>query len=139
MRCLVADTDEKAQEIGRTFLWTEGHRNRGPIEFNDPPGYQSREAVRVKAQRPTGNVAGAGGLGVGLSYEELQGVNNIIVGTPDTVIRKLSQVIEKLSPGYIHIYGNEGAMKHEDVMRSIQLLGTEVIPALHEIQLKPYE
>jgi len=25
------------------------------------------------------------------------------------------------------------------VMRSIQLLGEEVIPALHEIQLKPYE
>ena len=30
-------------------------------------------------------------------------------------------------------------MKHEDVMRSIQLLGSEVIPALHEIQIKPYE
>jgi len=36
------------------------------------------------------------------------------------------------------IYGNEGAMKHEDTMRSIELLGKEVIPALHEIQLKPY-
>ena len=139
LRCLVADTDEKAIEIGQKFMWTIGHRQRGPVEHNDPPGYQSREAVRVKAQRPTGSVTGAGGLGVGLSYEQLQGVNNIIVGNPETVTKKLTEVIEGLSPGYLHIYGNEGDMANKDVMRSIQLLGEEVIPALHEIQLKPYE
>ena len=139
LRCLVADTDEKAIEIGREFMWTIEHRQRGPIEHNDPPGYQSRAAVQVKAQRPTGNVAGAGGLGVGLTYEQLQGVNNIIVGSPETVIRKLSEMMDRLSPGYLHIYGNEGAMDHKDVMRSIELMGKEVIPAIHEIQLKPYE
>jgi alkanesulfonate monooxygenase SsuD/methylene tetrahydromethanopterin reductase-like flavin-dependent oxidoreductase (luciferase family) len=139
LRCLVADTDEKAIEIGREFMWTIEHRQRGPTEHNDPPGYQSRAAVQVKAQRPTGNVAGAGGLGVGLTYEQLQGVNNIIVGSPETVTRKLSEMIDRLSPGYLHIYGNEGAMDHKDVMRSIELLGKEVIPAIHEIQLKPYE
>jgi hypothetical protein len=30
-------------------------------------------------------------------------------------------------------------MSHEDSMRSIELLGKEVIPALHEIKLQPYE
>jgi hypothetical protein len=30
-------------------------------------------------------------------------------------------------------------MAHEDVMRSIELLGKEVIPRLHEIELQPYE
>jgi len=30
-------------------------------------------------------------------------------------------------------------MAHKDVMRSIELLGKEVIPAIHEIKLKPYE
>jgi alkanesulfonate monooxygenase SsuD/methylene tetrahydromethanopterin reductase-like flavin-dependent oxidoreductase (luciferase family) len=134
----VADTDAKAVELGREFMWTIAHRQRGPREHNDPPGYQSREAVRVKAQRPTGNVAGAGGLGVGMSYEQLQEVNNIIVGTPETVTRKLLQVIERLHPGYLHIYGNEGAMRHQDVMRSIELLGKEVIPALHEVKLPEY-
>jgi alkanesulfonate monooxygenase SsuD/methylene tetrahydromethanopterin reductase-like flavin-dependent oxidoreductase (luciferase family) len=139
LRCLVADTDEKAIEIGREFLWTMGHRQRGPREHNDPPGYQSREAVKVKAQRPTGDVAGGGGLGIGMSYEQLQAVNNIIVGSPETVTKKLTQVIERLSPGYLHIYGNEGAMDHKHVMRSIELLGKEVIPRLHEIKLQPYE
>ena len=41
LRIFCADTDEKAQEIGREFLWTQEHRNRGPREHNDPPGYQS--------------------------------------------------------------------------------------------------
>ena len=139
LRCLVADTDEKAIELGKEFMWTIEHRQRGPMEHNDPPGYQSRASVEIKAQRPTGNVAGAGGLGVGLSYDQLRGVNNIIVGNPDTVTQKLTEVIERLSPGYIHIYGNEGAMDHKDTMRSIELLGKEVIPALHEVQLQPYD
>ena len=134
LRVLCADTDEKAQEIGQTFLWTENHRNRGPVEHNDPPGYQSREAVRIQRQLP-----GAGGFGRRMTYQELQDVDNVIVGSPDTVTRKLSNIIERLNPGYLHIYGNEGDMNHADVMRSIELLGREVIPALHEIQLQPYE
>ena len=76
---------------------------------------------------------------MGLSYDQLRGVNNIIVGNPDTVTQKLTEVIERLSPGYIHIYGNEGAMGHKETMRSIELLGKEVIPALHEVQLQPYD
>ena len=134
LRVFCADTDEKAQDIGRTFLWTEDHRNRGPLEHNDPPGYQSREAVRIQRQLP-----GAGGFGRRMSYQELQDVDNVIVGSPETVTRKLTHIIERLNPGYLHIYGNEGDMPHADVMRSIELLGREVIPALHEIQLRPYE
>ena len=33
-------------------------------------------------------------------------VNNIIVGSPDTVIKKLTEIIAHLNPGYLHIYGN---------------------------------
>lgn len=129
MRCLVADTDEKAQEIGRTFLWTENHRNRGPVEFNDPPGYQSREALRIKMSRP---LIGTGTMGRRMTYEELQEAHNIVVGSPETVIQKLRYVKNELNPGYILVYGNEGNMPHEAVMRSIELLGTRVIPALKE-------
>ncbi len=134
LRVLAADTDEKAQEIGRNFMWTEEHRNKGPREHSDPPGYQSRESVKIQQ-----NLPGAGGFGKRMSYEKLQEVNNIIVGSPETVTRKLTHIIERLNPGYLHIYGNDGDMSHEDSMRSIELLGKEVIPALHEIKLQPYE
>ena len=134
LKVFVADTDEKAQDIGRTFMWTEEHRLRGPREHNDPPGYQSRAAVKIQRTLP-----GGFGLGQMPSYEELQEAETVIVGSPDTVTEKLTRIIGRLNPGYFHIYGNEGDMAHADVMRSIELLGKEVIPALHEIQLQPYQ
>ena len=137
LKVFVADTDEKADEIGRNFVWTEGHRQRGPREHVDPPGYQSRQALQIKRSRPSG--AFAGNAGDPQSYELQKGHRTIIVGSPDTVIEQLQWVVEKLNPGYLLIYGNEGPMPHEDCMRSIDLLGKEVIPALKEIQLQPYE
>ncbi|MBM3941344.1 MAG: LLM class flavin-dependent oxidoreductase [SAR202 cluster bacterium] len=129
MRVLCADTDERAYEIGKTFLWTQTHRQRGPIEFNDPPGYQSREALRIKMTRP---MIGTGTIGRQMTYDDLQAAYNIVVGSPETVIKKLRHVRKELNPGYILIYGNEGLMPHQDVMRSIELLGSKVIPAIKE-------
>ena len=134
LKVVVADTDEKAQEVGRHFMWTNNHRMKGPREHNDPPGYQSRQAVALQRQLP-----GPLSLGHKMTYDELQESDNIIVGSPETVTWRLTSVIERLNPGYLHIYGNEGLMPHEDVMRSIELLAKEVIPALHEIKLQPYD
>ena len=132
LRALVADTDEKAQELGRGFMWTIGHRQRGPREHNDPPGYQSRVARTMQQRRPVGP-------GQSLTYEQQQELNAIIVGSPETVTRKLVNTVEKLNPGYLILVGIDGPIPHEDVMRSIELLGKEVVPALHEIKLQPYE
>ena len=136
LRVLVADTEEKGIELGRNFLWTGRHRNRGPREHMDPPGYQSSTARNQKMRRP-----GTGDLerGAGTSYERLREVNYIIAGNPDTVTTKLSELVDRLSPGYLLLGGNDGTLSHEDAMRSIELMGTEVIPALHEIKLQPYE
>ena len=134
IRALVADTDEKAQEIGRNFLWTENHRLRGPREHNDPPGYQSGAARTVMTRR-----AGALGQGKSMGYEQLQEFNIIVLGSPETVARKLTTTIETLSPGYLILIGCDGTIPHIDVMRSIELMGKEVIPALHDIELRPYE
>ena len=132
LRAVVADTDEKAQEIGRRFLWTQDHRMRGPREHNDPPGYQSRDAQAMMRLRPVGPAQG-------MTYEGLQELNILIAGSPQTVIRKLTSTLEGLNPGYLILIGCDGDIHHNDVMRSIELLGKEVIPALHEIKLQPYE
>ena len=133
LRALVADTDEKAQEIGRNFLWTQDHRMRGPREHNDPPGYQSRAAATLMKRRPAGPSA------EGMGYERLQELNAIIVGSPETVTKKLRNTVERLSPGYLILIGSDGSIPHKDIMRSIDLFGREVIPALHEVKLQPYE
>jgi alkanesulfonate monooxygenase SsuD/methylene tetrahydromethanopterin reductase-like flavin-dependent oxidoreductase (luciferase family) len=117
-------------------MWTEHHRQRGPREHNDPSGYQSREALKVKMSRP---IIGTGTFGRAMGYDDLRAGNNIIVGNRETVIKKLTEIIQRLNLGYLHMYGNEGPMAHQDVKRSIELLGKEVIPALHDIELQPYE
>ena len=66
-------------------------------------------------------------------------MNNIIVGSAENVTRKLSYLVWRLNPGCLHIYGNEGDMAHGHIMRSIELLVEEVIPAHHEIQLQSYD
>jgi hypothetical protein len=54
------------------------------------------------------------------------------------VIAKLKDTVEKLSPGYLILIGSDGNIPHKDVMRSLELLGGEVIPALHEVELQPF-
>ena len=132
LRALVADSDEKAQELGRAFMWTMDHRQRGPREHNDPPGYQSNVARSIQMRRPIGP-------GQKMTYEKHQELNSIIVGSPETVTRKLATTIEHLNPGYLILIGIDGPIPHRDVMRSIELLGNEVVPALHQIKLQPYE
>ncbi|MDZ7727334.1 MAG: hypothetical protein U5Q44_03580 [Dehalococcoidia bacterium] len=58
---------------------------------------------------------------------------SIITGTPKTVIPKVRHVLEYLRPGSIFFWDGDGAMTHEDSMRSLRLMGEEVIPAVREI------
>ena len=77
----------------------------------------------------------------------LPSVVEAIGGTPLVELSRITKNVDgrilakldHLNPGYLLIYGNEGPMPHQDCMRSIELLGKEVIPALHEIKLEPYE
>ena len=139
LRALVADTDEKAIELGRNLTWTGEHHNKGPREHMDPPGFQSRVARELKMRNPIGGdikrSAGAAKMG----YDELRAVNNIIVGNPDTVTKKLAEVLDRIGCGYLLIAGADGHLSHQDAMRSIELFGKEVIPALHEIKLHPFK
>jgi hypothetical protein len=42
-------------------------------------------------------------------------------------------VLEYLRPGSIFFWDGDGAMSHEDSMRSLRLMGEEVIPAVREM------
>ena len=55
-----------------------------------------------------------------------------MAGTPDTVLPKIRQVLEELRPGHLFIWDGDGAMTHEDSMRSLRLW-KETLPALHEM------
>ena len=67
------------------------------------------------------------------TYAEQINKMSIITGTPKTVIPKVRHVLEYLRPGSIFFWDGDGAMNHDDSMRSLRLMGEEVIPAMREI------
>ena len=67
------------------------------------------------------------------SYEEQVENYTVVSGTPDTVIPKIRHVLETLRPGSVFFWDGDGAMTHEDQMRSLRLMGEYVLPAVREI------
>ena len=67
------------------------------------------------------------------TFEQQTDKMSIIWGTPDTVIPKVKHVLEYIRPGSIFFWDGDGAMNHDDAMRSLRLMGEEVIPAVREI------
>ena len=123
--CHVNETDEKAQESGKAFMWRMGLPLKGPKEYWAPPGYFSAAGAAANAQRHSKPLNE-------LSYEELQNDFHLVVGSPDTVIRKLRYIKEELGIGALLLEAQGGPLSHEDTMRSLKLLGEEVIPALRD-------
>ena len=132
----VDETDELADEVGRKYL--SGVSNpflSGNEGFVNPaimglPGHTSRRSKQLAA-------AAFGPLGrLGTNrrpYEEQVQDYTIISGTPKTVLPKIRHVLEYLRPGSIFFWDGDGAMTHEDQMRSLRLMGEEVIPAVREM------
>ena len=67
------------------------------------------------------------------SYDTQLENYTIITGTPDTVIPKIRHVLDMLRPGTIFFWDGDGAMTHEDSMRSLKLMGSDVLPAVREM------
>jgi alkanesulfonate monooxygenase SsuD/methylene tetrahydromethanopterin reductase-like flavin-dependent oxidoreductase (luciferase family) len=153
----VHESDEKADELGRNFLYGGGFSHFARPEWMFPPGYNSKDASRRLASlfaTPT-----TPGLSF-VSQDKTEDINELrktiyaayegskqnlqmITGTPKTVIPKLKKVLTVLRPG-IFSFWLDGPSPAKDRLTCIRLLGTEVIPALREIakdlQLKdPFE
>ena len=121
----VNDTDEKAQESGKAFLWRMRGPLKGPREYWAPPGYFSAAgaaANTLRRHRPLDQ----------MSYQELQDEYHLVVGSPDTVIKKLRYIKEELGIGALLLEAQGGPLSHQDTMRSLELFGKEVIPALKD-------
>ena len=94
------------------------------------PGHTSRTSNRLQAAA----FGPAGRFGTNRSpYEDQVEDLTIISGTPKTVLPKIRHVLEYLRPGSIFFWDGDGAMTHEDQMRSLRLMGEEVIPAVREM------
>ena len=132
----VEETEARADEVGRKYLsgvsnpflaGNEGNVNQAIMNL---PGHTSRTSHRLAAA----TFGPAGRFGVNRRpYEDQVKDYTIITGTPKTVLPKIRYVLEYLRPGSIFFWDGDGAMTHDDQMRSLKLMGEEVIPAVREM------
>ncbi len=149
-RVFVAETEQKAQELGKAYMYGGGIVNFARPEWMFPPGYNSKEATKRLARQFTDPKAPDGQPVLSFvsqdvidvqaakkaiydNYRPAQDALQIIVGTPKTVIKKIRTILEVLRPGIFGLWHNEGPIGHEDTMTSLRLLGQEVLPAMREM------
>jgi alkanesulfonate monooxygenase SsuD/methylene tetrahydromethanopterin reductase-like flavin-dependent oxidoreductase (luciferase family) len=134
----VDETEELAEQTGRKYVQgpsnpflagNEGTVNPALLAL---PGLTSRRRVLPTQAVATGARGGIGGV-LGRPYEQQIQDYTIISGTPKTVLPKIRHVLEYIRPGSIFFWDGDGSMTHDDAMRSLRLMGEEVIPAVREM------
>ena len=71
--------------------------------------------------------------GARASFEGQIASKGMVVGTPDSVVPQIREILEYLRPGIIIFRTGDGAMTHEDQMRTLKLMGEDVMPWFPEI------
>ena len=123
--CYVAETQEKADEEARHFLWRMGTTTRGPREYMNPVGYRTQAGEQVAARRAIRPL-------IQQSFEELKENYHIVCGTPETVLETLKYLHERLGMEHLIFYGQESRMSHDATMSNIGLFGKEVLPMIQK-------
>ena len=131
----VDETEELADKTARKFVQgpsnpflagNEGTDNSAVVNL---PGLTSRSRLLPTLAVSTRTRGSSGSR----PYDEQIASNSIITGTPKTVLPKIRHVLEYLRPGSVFFWDGDGAMTHEDQMRSLRLMGEEVLPAVREM------
>ena len=148
---VVADTQERAEELGKRILFGGAFAHFARPEWMFPPGYNSKAATRRLAQprelrRQCRDQASArrgsatrpkpkSKPSSRTIYDELPDcasrITVMIAGTPDNVIPRLNKVLEVLRPG-IFSFWLDGPVPAKDRLRCLELLNRDVIPAMRE-------
>jgi alkanesulfonate monooxygenase SsuD/methylene tetrahydromethanopterin reductase-like flavin-dependent oxidoreductase (luciferase family) len=132
----VDETEELAEAAGRKYLsgvsnpFLAGNEGAVNPAIMNLPGHTSRTSRRLAATA----FGPAGRFGTNRRpYEDQVNDYTIISGTPKTILPKIRHVLEYIRPGSVFFWDGDGAMTHEDQMRSLRLMGEEVIPAVREM------
>ena len=133
LRVHVQDTEEKAVENARQFMWMMGEFTglAHPV-WSSPAGYGSASHRRALVEIANGRRPSPRGEAVA-PFDKQRETMQIIAGTPDQVVAKLRVIMEETRPGIFAFWGNDGSVSHEDSKRCIELLGREVMPAVRVI------
>ena len=150
---VVAETEEKAQELAQGFVYGGGQNAFSAPQFTMPPGYNSKSAIRILAKTQTSAWLGISGEkvkesmqgsdGAAIDYDEIRGKLHaallrgqknlqVLAGTPKTIIPKIKTIMSVLRTGIFIILSIQGPVGDDDRRTSMRLFAQEVIPALKD-------
>jgi len=129
-RCHVAETEEKAMANAKQFMWMQGEFTglAHPV-WSSPSGYFSPSYRKAFVEYAVGRRSNPRGA----KFEDQIRDQQIIAGTPKTVIAKLRRLLEETRPSILGFWTSDGFVSHEDAKTCIRLLGQEVLPAVREM------
>src|SRR5436309_8508861 len=140
-RCHVAETEEKAMANTKQFMWMQGEFTglAHPV-WSSPSGYFSPSYRKAFVECAVGRGANPRAA----AFEDQIRNQQIIAGTPKTVIPKLRRLLEETRPSIVGFWASDGFVSNADAITCIKLLGQEVLPAVREIGkelglLSPFE
>jgi alkanesulfonate monooxygenase SsuD/methylene tetrahydromethanopterin reductase-like flavin-dependent oxidoreductase (luciferase family) len=133
----VGETDAQAKEEAREGIWyflkncLKGHLRRTGRQLTFGPGvpYVPPKDFRAMLQhtKPDSKL-----LGDADSWEELEKSNSIVIGSPETVYRRLSALIKESEVGNLLIQFHLGNMPQGIVRASMKRFMEQVAPRLRE-------
>jgi len=128
-RCHVAETEEKALANARQFMWMQGEFTglAHPV-WSTPSGYFSPSYRKAFVEFAVGRRSNPRGS----AFDEQIANQQIVAGTPKTVIPKLRRLLEETRPSIMGFWASDGFVSDRDARTCIRLLGEEVLPALRE-------
>ena len=129
-RIHVAETEEKALANARQFMWMQGEFTglAHPV-WSSPSGYFTPAMRKAFVEFAVGRRSNPRGA----DFEDQIRNQQIIAGTPRTVLPRLRRLLEETRPSIMGLWANDGFVSVQDTRTCIRLLGEEVLPAVREI------
>jgi len=97
---------------------------KGPVQHYAPVGMSNRTvSARFSGQSKQPSI-------FNMNIDELREAGGFVVGTPEVVTERLYRIITRLGIGHLIMEAQFSGLPHELAMRSIELLGKQVLPDL---------
>ena len=124
---VIADSEQEARDLAEPAFDALFAAFKEAAVFRDldngPAGYEHYQSFF----RPF--------AGDDVSFDALVGIGAICVGTPATVRDQILDQVETIGCGNFLNWGSFGNLTKEQTMRSYQLYGEHVVPALHSLKV----
>jgi alkanesulfonate monooxygenase SsuD/methylene tetrahydromethanopterin reductase-like flavin-dependent oxidoreductase (luciferase family) len=135
----VSETDEQARAESQEGIFyflrncLKGHLRKEGRSMTFGPGVPSQSLNSWEAFLDSSRAAAGGELlGDAKDWADLESKNSIMVGSPETVRKKLWEFVEDAKVGNLLIQFQFGNMKDELARKSMKLFAEEVMPAMRK-------